>query len=127
MLVVLVEGYLPRHLLWRGIDLDCSGQTAHGLEHLARHLGDGSVGGEPNPCLPAAAVLDYGLVRAQIKGRNDRSGGVGRRQRKRFPTAGAQPQRGVLELGLGRGKLHRELSEHLTYPWSVSHVALHES
>ena len=91
MLAVLVQRNLPGHLLGRGIDLDCSGQAAHGLEHLARHLGDGAVGGERNPYLPATAVLDYGLVRAQIKGRDDGPGAVGRRQRKRLPTPRAQP------------------------------------
>src|SRR5207247_1292482 len=60
-----------------------------------------------------AAVLDDRLVGAQIEGGNDGPRAVGRRQRKRLPAARAQPQGGVLELGLRRGKLHRELSEHL--------------
>ena len=113
MLVVLVQRDLPRHLLGRGIDLDGAPQAPHGLEHLARHLRHGPVGRERDPCLSTAAVLDHGLVRAQVKGCDDRAGAVGRGQRKRLPAARAQPQGGVLELRLGRGKLHRELSEHL--------------
>ena len=113
MLVVLVEANRPGHLLGRGVYLNCSGRTAHGLEHLARHLADGAAGRQRNPYLPAAAVLDYGLVRTQIKNRDDGSRAVGRWERKRLPPAGALPQGGVLELGFGRGKLNSELSEHL--------------
>jgi hypothetical protein len=52
-------------------------------------------------------------MHAQVKGCDDRAGAVGRGQRERLPAARAQPQRGVLQLRLGRGKLHGELSEHL--------------
>ena len=113
VLVVLVERQLPRHLLGRGVDLDRPAHARHGLEHLARHLAHGPVGGERDPCLVAGAVLDDGLVRVQVKRRDDRARAVGRRQRLRLPAARAEPQGGVLELRRGRGQLHCELSEHL--------------
>jgi hypothetical protein len=113
MLVVLVQWDLPRHLLGGRIDLDRAGQAPHGLEYLARDLRYGSVGGEGDPYLSPAAVLDQSLVRAQVKGCDECAGAVGRRQRKRLPAARAEPQGRVLELRLGWGELHRKLSERL--------------
>jgi hypothetical protein len=113
MLAVLVQGHLPRHLLGCRIDPDVAPQAAHRLEHLARHLSDGPIGRERDPALSPAAVLENRLVGVQIQRCDEGSGAIGRRQWKRFPATRAQPQRGVLELGLGRRELDRELSENL--------------
>ena len=66
-----------------------------------------------DPLDPPVAVLDESLVRVQIERDDDRPRAVGRGQRQRLPAACGEPQCGVLELRLGRRKLHRELSEHL--------------
>ena len=127
VLVVLGERHLPGHLLGCRIDLDSSGEAADGLQHLARHLGDGPVGRQRDPRLSPVAVLDDRLVRAQIEGGDDGPRAVGRRQRRRLPAACAQPQGGVLKLGLGRGSSTASFPSTCVCAWSVSQVALHES
>ena len=47
------------------------------------------------------------------RARHERAGAVGGGQRQRLPAARGQPQRGVLELRLGRGERDGELAENL--------------
>ncbi len=113
MLAVLVERQLPRHLLWRRVDLHRAAEVAHGGEHVARHVGHRPVGGQRDPGLPPVAVLGDRLVALEVERDDDRAGAVGRRQRERLPPARAQPQGGVLELRLGRGERRGQLAEDL--------------
>jgi len=84
--------------MWLGDDFHHNGafRLSYGLEYVARHLPYGPVGRERDPCLSTAAVLDHGLVRAQVKRCDNRAGAVGRGQRERLPAPRAQPQGGVL-------------------------------
>ena len=111
--VVLVERDVPGNLLRLGIDLDRATEASHRIEHLPRHLTDGPVRSQGDPHLVAVAVLDHGLMSAQVEGRDERARPVRGGERKRLPAPCGQPQRGVLELWLGRGELDRELPEHL--------------
>ena len=63
----------------------------------------------------AVAVLDECFVGSQVQSRDQRAGILQCGQRKRFPAARAQPQRCVLELGLGFGVLPREIADPLIH------------
>src|SRR5207247_7714235 len=59
------------------------------------------------------AVLQDGLVRAEIERDGQRARAVGSRQRERLPSAGGQRQGGVLQLRLGRRQDDGQLAEDL--------------
>ena len=113
MLFVFVERDAPADLLRSGIDLDLTGHPAQRGQQLTTDGADRSVTGERDPLLGAAAALDDRLVAAQIERDDDRARTIGRRQGSGLPATGGQPQRGVLELRLGRGEGHRQLAQHL--------------
>ena len=97
--------------LW--VDLDLAGETADGLELLARHLGDRTVRGEWDARLPSAGVLDERLVAAQIEAGDDRSGTIGCRQDVGLPAARGEAECGVLQLPLDGSQHDSELPEDL--------------
>ena len=113
MLIVLVQGDVPRHLLRRGIDLDRACQFANSLQHVAGDRAHGPVGSERDPARAAAGVLHDGLVGSQIQSRDERSGAVRGRERIGLPSAGGQTQRSMLQLRFRRRQRHGQLAEQL--------------
>ncbi len=87
--------------------------SAIAVSSSRRHLSDGAVRRQRHSAGLAGAVLDGRLVRPQVEQRDDRARPVGGRQRRRLPPSRGQPQRRVLELGLGRRQLDGQLAEHL--------------
>ena len=114
MLAVLVQRHVPRDLLGLGVDLDVASQAANGLEHLPRHLGDGPIRGQRDSRLSPVAVLNECLVSSQVEPGDDRAQAIGRGQHPRLPAAGRQSKGGMLELGLRRSELDRQLAEDLS-------------
>jgi len=73
VLIILVKGHAPRHLLRRRIDLDRAPKLADRCQHLPSDLTDRSVGRERDTDHWPVAVLDDRFVRSQIKHHHERS------------------------------------------------------
>jgi len=105
VLIILVKGHAPRHLLRRRIDLDRAPKLADRCQHLPSDLTDRSVGRERDTDHWPVAVLDDRFVRSQIKHHHERSGAVRGQHRRRLPAPSGQTQRRVLKLRLGRASI----------------------
>ncbi len=70
VLIILVKGHAPRHLLRRRIDLDRAPKLADRCQHLPSDLTDRSVGRERDTDHWPVAVLDDRFMRSQVQ-RND--------------------------------------------------------
>ena len=113
VLVVLVEWRRPRRLLGPRIDVHGACEVVHGGQQLAGHLGNGTIGRERDLERAPVAVLDDRIVALQIERNDERARSVGCRQREGLPSPRREPQRGVLQLWLGRSQCDRQLPEHL--------------
>ena len=113
VLVVLVEACLPGRLLRREIELDRPDQLVDRRQHFAGDLGDSPVGRERDPVNATVAVLDERLVRAEIQRDHEGARAVRGGECEGLPAACGEPQRGVLELRLGRRERGSELAENL--------------
>ncbi len=82
-------------------------------EQLAGHLCNGPVRREGDPAGAPVAVLGDRIVTLQIEGHDEGARSVGRRERQGLPSPGREPQRSVLQLGLGWSQRDRQLAEHL--------------
>jgi hypothetical protein len=96
MRLVLVERYVPGHLLRRGVDLHRPGELPREIQHLASDRADRAVRRERYAPAAAGTVLDDRLVRMQVERDRERARSVGCRQLERLPTARGEPQRRVL-------------------------------
>ena len=114
VLVVLVERCRPRRLLGSRIDVYRSREVAYRGEQLAGHLGNGPVRREGDPPGAPVAVLGDRIVTLQIERHDERTRSVGCRERQGLPSPGREPQRRVLQLGLGWSQRDRQLAEHLS-------------
>ncbi len=113
VLLVLVERHAPGHLLRRRVDRHRPHELAQRAEQVACHRADRPVGRERHAARTPVAVLGDRFVRMQVERHDERAGAVGRRQHAGLPAPRGQPQRGVLQLRLGRRERDRELAEHL--------------
>ena len=111
---VLVERDAPGHFLGFGLDVHRAAQAAGGGQQFLGDVADRAVGGERDPAGPAVGVLHHRLVPVQVERDDQGAGAIRRGQRGGFPAPGGQPERGVLELGLGRGQPDGQLAEHLS-------------
>ena len=71
-------------------------------------------GGDKRRAWEAVVSELYASMDVQVQGDDQRPAAVQGGQRGRLPAPCGQPQRGVLQLRLGRSELDRELAEHLT-------------
>ncbi len=83
------------------------------MEQLASDLPHRPIGRERDTQHATVTVLRDRLVSVEVERHHKRARAVGGGQRGGLPAARGQPQRGVLELGLGRSERRRELPEHL--------------
>ena len=113
VLLVLVEGRLPRHFLRLQVDLDLAAELLDCGQDGSGDLADRPVRSERDPVLAAVAVLDGGLMGSEVERDREGAGAVRGRQRKGCPSARREPKRPVLELGRGRRGGDRDLPEHL--------------
>ena len=104
MLIIFIQWRMPRDLLWPHIDVDLAGQLGDAAQQFPRDLAHCPVRSQRDPYGPSVAVLGDRLVAVQIQGNNQRSRLVWSWQRRCLPSAGGQPQRGMLQLWLGRGQ-----------------------
>ena len=113
VLAVLVERDAPGDLLRSRVDRDRTAELGDGGEQLPRHLAHRPVRSERDAPRAPVAVLGPRLVAVQVESHDQRPRAVGRRQRRRLPPPRGQPQRGVLQLRLGRSELRRQLAQRL--------------
>ncbi len=113
VLGVLVEREGPGDFLGFGVDLHRAAEAAGGGQEFLGDVADRAIGGERDAAGPAVGVLHYRLVPVQVERGDQGAGAVRGRQRGGFPAPRGQPERGVLELGLGRGQPDGQLAEHL--------------
>jgi hypothetical protein len=95
------------------VDAYWADEVADSTQYVPGYVADCPVWRERDAAHPPVAVFSNHLVAVEVQGDDQRTRSVRCWQWQGLPPAGAEPQRGVLELGLGRGQGDRQLSEQL--------------
>ena len=93
VLIVLVQGDAPRHLLRGRIDRDVARQAPDRLEHRARDLAHRPIGSQRHAAYPPVAVFDNRLVGVKIESDHQRTRNLRASLGRGLPAPCGQAQR----------------------------------